>query len=96
MVVLEEKAEPSLKDLWDDAEKKFQKITKKSLKASSQKKLDDVLRELECKYAEKDSDEESYKRQAKAMIQNVLTCIKILGGIAAQGASVVGFGHLVH
>lgn len=85
--------ELSFKEMWEKAELRFQKITNKSLRASKKKSLNDVIKDLETRYADEDSDGESAKDRAKELIGNVLSCINLLGGIAAQGASIVGKIH---
>ncbi|KIW88431.1 uncharacterized protein Z519_11000 [Cladophialophora bantiana CBS 173.52] len=83
-------SEQSFKQMWDDAEQRSLKITKTSLRSSPKKSLNDVVQELETRYNESDSaNDERNKPRAKELVENVLSCIKLLGGIAAQGASVV-------
>ena len=78
--------------MWQEAELEFSQLTGRSLSANREKRLDDVLNELEQKY---DPPAESKDSRAKARlkirttVKQVLSCIQILGGLAAQGASIV-------
>lgn len=83
----------SFDGMWTQAETRFLKITNKNLRAAPKRSLDDVVKDLEARYSDKDSDDESAKSRAKEWIGNVLNCINLLGGIAAQGASMVGRIH---
>ncbi|OQV03546.1 hypothetical protein CLAIMM_08579 [Cladophialophora immunda] len=83
-------SEQSFKQMWDEAEERFVKITKKPLRSSPKKSLNDVIQDLENRYNESGpADDERNKPRAKELVENVLNCIKLLGGIAAQGASIV-------
>lgn len=79
----------SLKDIWDDAEDRFQKLTGKVLRVNPPKTLDSVRKEIEALQARMPSDDTDLKTRAKETCMNVLNCIKLLGGVAAQGAAIV-------
>jgi fungal STAND N-terminal Goodbye domain len=82
--------EPELRAMWEDAEQNFKTKTAKKLgRAGDAKTLDDVIREMESRKVEDDSDGGKIKNRAKDIGQKVLNCIQLLGGIAAQGASMV-------
>ncbi|KAE8450789.1 hypothetical protein EG329_005702 [Mollisiaceae sp. DMI_Dod_QoI] len=78
-----------LRKLWDDAQGEFRKNTKKELRADPHKRLEDVLQELERKYQPKDLEEASTKKKIGETINKILKCVQMLGGLAAQGASIV-------
>jgi len=75
--------------MWEEAQERFHKLTAKELKGSRPKRLDDVITELEAKYVANSSTELDIKKRTAKVIENVLKCIQLLGGIAAQGASMV-------
>lgn len=86
-------AEQSLPDLWKEAEARFQSRTGKPLRRSPAKTLEDVRKEIESQQVESAKvlpvEKEDAKTRAKAASMNALQCLKLLGGIAAQGASMV-------
>lgn len=81
----------SFKRMWEKAQIRFQERTSKSLRLSTGKSLEDVLKELEERYPQESIFETrgQSKSNAKEVVRNVLSCINILGGIVAQGASMV-------
>ena len=81
--------EQSFEQMWKEASMRFEEKTKKSLLQSNNRSLDDVLGELESRFNTQDSNENSKQRRLKDLASNVLKFIQLLGGIAAQGASVV-------
>ncbi|KIW87027.1 uncharacterized protein Z519_12324 [Cladophialophora bantiana CBS 173.52] len=86
-------AEMELKLMWQDAEVDFRQMTRRSLRTDQEKRLEDVLAELDRKYRppESEAGKDSAKTKAKirATVGKVLSCIQLLGGLAAQGASIV-------
>ncbi|KAH8692976.1 hypothetical protein BGW36DRAFT_362518 [Talaromyces proteolyticus] len=85
-------AEEELKKMWEEAEREFNQLTRKNLRTDHEKGLDDVLQEFERKYQPPQGGKQSglvSKEKIKKTIANVLNCIQLLGGIAAQGASIV-------
>ncbi|OQU96187.1 hypothetical protein CLAIMM_02300 [Cladophialophora immunda] len=86
-------AEMELRLLWQDAEVEFRQMTRRSLTTDQEKRLEDVLADLDRKYRppESEAGKDSAKTKAKirATIEKVLSCIQLLGGLAAQGASIV-------
>jgi hypothetical protein len=82
--------EPELRAMWEEAERNFEAKTAKKLRGTGgAKTLDDVIREMESRKVEDDSDGRKIKNRAKDIGQKVLNCIQLLGGIAAEGASIV-------
>ncbi|KIX97484.1 uncharacterized protein Z520_06936 [Fonsecaea multimorphosa CBS 102226] len=86
-------AEMELRLMWQDAEADFRQMTRRSLKTDQEKRLEDVLADLDRKYRppESEAGKDSAKAKAKirATIGKVLQCVQLLGGLAAQGASIV-------
>lgn len=78
----------SVKEIWDKAIARFQERTDYALGAVS-KSPDDVAKALRLHYGRQADDEKTAK--AKDMGLKILSCIQILGGIAAQGASEVRY-----
>ena len=81
--------EQGFKQMWVEARFRFEETTKKSLVQSRNHTLDDVLKDLDQKFNGNDTNEGAKQQRVKELASNVLTFIKLLGGIAAQGASMV-------
>ncbi|MCJ1334433.1 hypothetical protein MMC10_011143 [Thelotrema lepadinum] len=81
--------EQSFKQMWIDARIRFQDLTKKSLTESTNRGLDDMLDLVETRFDMNDPDTGSKQKHIKELASNVLKFVQILGGIAAQGASMV-------
>lgn len=75
--------------MWIEAQNRFEKTTKKSLVQRNSPKLEDVLKDLDKRFNSEDPQEGGTQRRVKELALNVLTFIQLLGGIAAQGASIV-------
>ena len=89
--------EPELRAMWEEAERKFEAKTAKKLRGTGgAKTMADVIREMESRKVEDDSDGRKIKDRAKDIGQKVLSCIQLLGGIAAEGASIVSTTSLYH
>lgn len=86
-----DKDDYSFKAMWEQAQLRFQERTSKSLRSATGQSLEDVMKELERKYPEDNIFQAPNGSQsnAKDIVRNVLNCISILGGIVAQGASMV-------
>ena len=82
-------AEPSLKELWEEAEVRFKLTTGKALRLSPAKTLEDVRREFEVQQIGDAGKEAGKGRAAKDFGLVALQCLKLLGGVAAQGAAIV-------
>ncbi|KAL9577614.1 MAG: hypothetical protein Q9212_006252 [Teloschistes hypoglaucus] len=83
--------EQSFKRMWEDAQRRFEQKTNKSLVQHSPS-LDDVLKDLDERFNDGDLDNDKKRQRVqkvKRLASNVLKLIQLLGGIAAQGASVV-------
>ena len=81
----------TLQQMWSEATKEFEERTSRVLNIHPPKTLEDVRKQIESQQAQYDSDERGLARQAKDASMNVLYCLKLLGGVAAQGASMVGW-----
>ena len=82
--------EPSLQQLWKEAQKRFFALTGKSLSNTAHKSLDDITKEIERSAdADTSNDDDDRKTKTKQACMNVLYCLKLLGGVAAQGAAIV-------
>ena len=81
----------NLEAMWKDAERRFQERTQKALSSpASRITLDELLIKWQDRYdRENNSDSSARKAQTKRILHNVLYGIKLLGGIAAQGISLV-------
>src|ERR1700733_13859150 len=80
--------EVELRKMWDKAQSDFRKNTKKELRADNNKRLDDILQEFQQKYPQ-DEGEVSTKAKISETINSILKCVQLLGGLAAEGASIV-------
>lgn len=79
-----------LNKMWAEAQRKFEENTNQKLsRGGPNKTLEDVMRQFESKKTGDDSNEVKTKARAKEIGHRVLMCIQLLGGIAAQGASIV-------
>jgi hypothetical protein len=83
-------AEQSLPELWKEAEDRFSRRTGKALKLNPAKTLEDLKKELESQPKEDVGKQVEAKQRAKEFGLKALKCLKLLGGIASQGASLVG------
>ena len=81
--------EQAFKQMWVDARIRFQDLTKRSLIESTDRSLDDIVNLIDQKFDQSDPETHSKKKRIKELASNVLKFIDILGGIAAQGASMV-------
>ena len=89
MALAQKEDEQDFRQMWTEAQNRFEKTTKMSLVQKNNRSLDDVLRELDKRFNTDDAQEGGAQRRVKELASNVLTFIKLLGGIAAQGASIV-------
>lgn len=81
----------NLDQAWENARKVFLQRTKLDLASCQSKTLDQVLLELDEHYNPDPSKlpEIEKKRRIRENVVKVLNVVEILGGIAAQGVSVV-------
>lgn len=89
MALAQKEDEQDFQQMWIEAQNRFKKTTKKSLDQRNNRSLDDVLRELDKRFNTDDAQEGGAQHRVKELASNVLTFIELLGGIAAQGASIV-------
>lgn len=76
-----------LKDMWEAAQLRFRKATKKSL--TTPLSFDQALSNLDRRLNPQDSKDGEKHKKMKAAAGNVITFVQLLGGLAAQGASIV-------
>ncbi|KAK0761408.1 hypothetical protein N5P37_006358 [Trichoderma harzianum] len=82
-------ADLSIRGMWDEAGRRFQARTERSLDLKPPKSIDDIRDMIERRYdpsSPADSDSDGGHERAKRIGLNILSCIKLLGGVAAQGA----------
>jgi hypothetical protein len=80
----------SLDDIWKDAARRFNALTNQDIKRSPARSLEDIRKQVDGQQPDSSGQKEKDgKKHAKDMVLNVLSCIKLLGGVAAQGASMV-------
>ena len=77
--------------LWEAAQKRFRDRTGQKLQVSPPKTLDDVRKEIESLSGDDGSGDSERNQRFKESCMGALYCIKLLGGVAAQGASIVWF-----
>jgi hypothetical protein len=84
-------AEPNnIESMWKEVRGRFLARTQNSLGFEPPKSIDDVREMIEHQYdpsSPADSDESH--RRAKDVGLTILSCLKLLGGVAAQGAGLV-------
>lgn len=78
----------NLQEAWDRVCRSFAKTTDVDLTVAPKYTPDQVLEQIRAKQDEDDEKNAKFK-VAKEVISKTLDCINILGGIAAQGASMV-------
>ena len=81
----------TLQQMWTEAMAQFEQHTGTVLNVRPPKTLEDITKQIDIQqtsYAY-DSNEQDLKTRAKSASMNVLYCLKLLGGVAAQGASMV-------
>jgi hypothetical protein len=85
-------SEQNLKEMWKKLEERFKAKTGRDLKPKSTKTLEEIKKKLELQESQIPPDEpekKDAKRRAKDAGLDILYCLKLLGGLAAQGASIV-------
>jgi hypothetical protein len=78
----------TMKEMWKDVEVRFKNLTGKQLNSKPMKTLNDVIAKIEkCHHPghASSSDKASGVSKAKDYGRNILHCLKLLGGVAAQG-----------
>ncbi|KAL8691994.1 MAG: hypothetical protein Q9218_002886 [Villophora microphyllina] len=84
-----EEDEQGFKRMWEDAQHRFEQKTKKSLVQQKNPSLENVLKKLDERFNDDNPDSGGKQQRVKQLASNVLKLIQLLGGIAAQGASIV-------
>jgi len=80
----------TMEQLWDEAAERFLARTGKGLNRKPPMTIDDVRKQIESRTdPTTDIDAANTLKHKKDIGLNILECLKLLGGIAAQGASVV-------
>ncbi|KAK4085703.1 uncharacterized protein Triagg1_693 [Trichoderma aggressivum f. europaeum] len=83
-------ADLSIRGMWDEAGRRFQARTQKSLDLKPPKSIDDIRDMIERRYdPSSPADSDGGHEGAKRIGLNILSCLKLLGGVAAQGAELV-------
>ena len=83
-------ADLSFNKLWSDAEARFETRTRKRLRGSPPESLEAVIEKLKSRIDGEDVENKvEKKKRILTVVQNVMTCIKLLGGIAAASVSTV-------
>jgi hypothetical protein len=80
--------EYNLQEAWDKACSSFAETTKVNLTAKPKFSIDEVLDQIRAKQDE-DNDKDNKYKAAKDVISKTLNFVMVLGGIAAEGASMV-------
>lgn len=78
----------NLDSAWEDACVAFRQVAGIDLKTERPPTADDIRARFDAKKA-KDAEEDRKVEKVKAIFRKTLTCIDRVGGIAAQGASMV-------
>lgn len=88
MSAVEIKDDYNIQEAWDKAREAFARITKVDLTTPPKLTVDEILDQIRIKQDADDEKNNKFK-VAKDVIGKTLTFITVLGGIAAQGASMV-------
>ncbi|OTA57974.1 hypothetical protein K449DRAFT_398189 [Hypoxylon sp. EC38] len=83
------RSESSMEEMWRDATVRFNERTGMNVNIKPPKTLDDCIRELEKSEFPEESEDKSGKEKLEDYGINILRCLKLLGGVAAQGADMV-------
>jgi hypothetical protein len=89
MAAVQVNDEYNLQDAWNRVCTSFAETTKVDLTSAPKFSVDEVLDQIRGKQDEDDERNNKYKT-AKDVIGKTLNFVMVLGGIAAQGASMVG------
>ena len=80
--------------MWRNVQAEFQRTCQRTLNAKQQNlSVEDVVASL-TKVNEKDEKKAVRYKNAKDVLTKTLKCVQLLGGLAAQGASVVSIQRL--
>ncbi|KAF2228666.1 hypothetical protein EV356DRAFT_457297 [Viridothelium virens] len=89
MASQDKRLEVNFEEMWEQAAKKFEQKTSKNLRGSRDRSLEEAIGVLREKFDAQDPDSGGRQQRIKELATNVLKFIQLLGGIAAQGASMV-------
>jgi hypothetical protein len=80
----------SIQSMWEEARGRFLARTQNSLDFKPPKSIDDIREMIERRYdPSSPADSDGSHERAKQIGLNILSCLKLLGGVAAQGAELV-------
>ncbi|KAI1442152.1 hypothetical protein F5Y02DRAFT_421269 [Annulohypoxylon stygium] len=79
----------SMEEMWQDATVRFNERTGININVKPPKTLNDCIKELEATRAPIESDGKKDAEKLEDYGINILRCLKLLGGVAAQGAEMV-------
>ncbi|KAF2230901.1 hypothetical protein EV356DRAFT_535985 [Viridothelium virens] len=89
MASLHGEDEKSLQQMWDEAQTRFERMTEKSLKRSQIRSLREAVGVLDTSSDAEEADTSIKRQRLKAIASGALEFVQLVGGIAAQGASIV-------
>ncbi|KAL9082575.1 MAG: hypothetical protein Q9165_008855 [Trypethelium subeluteriae] len=89
MASQDRRPEVKFEEMWEQAAKRFEQKTSKSLKSSRNRSLEEAIGFLRERFDTEDTDSDGRQQRIKKLATNVLKLIQLVGGIAAQGASMV-------
>lgn len=78
-----------LEDMWKEAQTRFRDLTGKDLLLPRSTSPDDLRKALEARVEEQKGKTSPELAKVKDAGLNILSCIKLLGGVVAQGAAMV-------
>ncbi|KAI1087622.1 hypothetical protein F5B19DRAFT_61828 [Rostrohypoxylon terebratum] len=79
----------SMEEMWQDVTVRFNERTGININVKPPKTLDDCIKELEATRVPVKSDGKKDSEKMENYGLNILRCLKLLGGVAAQGAEMV-------
>ncbi|KAI1374884.1 hypothetical protein F4677DRAFT_447150 [Hypoxylon crocopeplum] len=83
------RSDSSMEAMWRDAILRFNERTKMNVNMKPPKTLDDCIGEMEKTQLSAEYQERTGKEKLENYGINILRCLKLLGGVAAQGAEMV-------
>lgn len=78
-----------MEDMWKEARARFRDLTGKDLQLTRSTSPDDLRKAFETHIEEQKGKTSPELAKVKDAGLNILSCIKLLGGVAAQGAAMV-------
>ena len=84
------KLDSSMEDMWRDATARFSERTGMNVNRRPPRTLDDCVKEINKSQSNKESSHAPTRKEKAADYGiNILRCLKLLGGVAAQGSEMV-------